>query len=192
MQRTFILWIALLAALLPGFALAHSGTGTQQINNEPIGPYRVYVWSDPEPPQVGEYHLAVALTENVPGDATSLAGGPVLDEDVTVKLTHQASGTTLTGKATHDQALNKLFYEASFAPARQGLWTVEVHIASPDGPLTVRFEDEILPKSLAWRAIGGGVAALLLLAAAVALYWSTQPRQKAEPTAQAEKRAKIL
>ncbi len=127
---TFVL-ILLTVILLPAPILAHGGIGVQHLNNIPAGPYRVYVWSDPEPPEVGEYHVTIALTENIEGDSTGLAGGPVLDASVTVELMHTESGETLSARATHDDALNKLFYVASFEPARQGNWSVKVHIASP-------------------------------------------------------------
>ena len=167
--------------LLPGRILAHGGVGFQHINNEPAGPYRVYIWSDPEPPQVGEYHVAVALTENIEGDATGLAGGPVLDADVTVEMVHQENGTTLIEKATHDDALNKLFYQASFAPATRGIWDVQVRIVALDGQVAVGFEDEILPKPFPWRALLGGLLSVVLLVGAFVLYWKTQPQDAPQP-----------
>lgn len=181
--------------LLPLPVLAHGGVGLQHINNVPAGPFRVYVWSDPEPPQVGEYHVTIALTENIEGDATGLAGGPVLDAYIVVELMHQESDTLLSARATHDDALNKLFYEASFEPAKKGNWSIQVHIASPGcGPTgnagaqssgssaspcepaqVVSFQDEILPKVFPWRAVLGGILSLLLMFGAVLLYWMTRP-----------------
>ena len=187
--------VLLIGALLPAPLLAHAGVGIQHLNNVPTGPYRVYVWSDPEPPEVGEYHVTVALTENVEGDTTGLAGGPVLDAFVIVEITHQQSGETLSARATHDDALNKLFYEASFAPAKQGIWSVQVRIAppgcedgqngndngsgSPASPCqpqqVVSYQDEILPKVFPWPAVLGGLLAVALILAAGLLYWKTQP-----------------
>ena len=198
-------------SLVPG-RLAHGGIGVQHLNNIPAGPYRVYVWSDPEPPEVGEYHVTIALTEDIEGDSTGLAGGPVLDASVIVELMHTESGETLSVQATHDDALNKLFYVASFEPARQGNWSVKVHIASPGcesaypsgargqglgvsrslapvpSPLfpclsqVVSFQDEILPKAFPWRALLGGLLSILLILGAVVLYWATEPMPKLPPT----------
>ncbi|MXY91864.1 MAG: hypothetical protein F4047_04855 [Caldilineaceae bacterium SB0670_bin_27] len=201
-----ILLLLLSGILLPAPLLAHGGVGVQHLNNVPAGPFRVYVWSDPEPPQVGEYHVTVALTENMEGDSTGLAGGPVLDAVVTVELTHEESGETLSARATHDDALNKLFYEASFEPARQGNWSVRVSILPPgcataqgsseqqggdsglscESEQVVSFQDEILPKAFPWRALLGGILSILLIMGAVVLYWATKPPTAIEEPAPAK------
>ncbi|MDE0140051.1 MAG: hypothetical protein OXN19_01150 [Caldilineaceae bacterium] len=201
-----ILLLLLSGILLPAPLLAHGGVGVQHLNNVPAGPFRVYVWSDPEPPQVGEYHVTVALTENIEGDSTGLAGGPVLDAVVTVELTHEESGETLSARATHDDALNKLFYEASFEPAHQGNWSVRVSILPPgcataqgsseqqggdsglscESEQVVSFQDEILPKAFPWRALLGGILSILLIMGAVVLYWATKPPTAIEEPAPAK------
>lgn len=202
LQLTISALVLLFAAFSPSRLLAHAGVGIQHLNNVLAGPYRVFVWSDPEPPTVGEYHVTVALTENVTGDTTGLAGAPILDAYVIVEITHTESGETLSARATHDDALNKLFYEASFAPEERGAWSVQVRIApavcapnedssggsSPhaadcENAQTVGYEDEILPKAFPWRALFGGLLSILLFLGAALLYWKTQP-----PTAQAENR----
>lgn len=200
--------LLLVVALLPSPLLAHGGVGSQHLNNVSAGPFRVYVWSDPEPPLVGEYHVTIALTENIEGDTTGLAGGPVLDAYVIVELTHLESGSTLSAQATHDDALNKLFYEASFEPARKGNWSVQVRIAPPgcesgessesqnsgasDIPCVpeqvVSFEDEILPKSFPWRVLLGSLLSVMLIVGAAVLYWLTKPSAVPEETASAEER----
>lgn len=194
-QRKTAAALIVLFALLPTRILAHAGVGIQHLDNVPAGPFRVYAWTDPEPPQVGEYHVTVALTENVEGDETGLGGGPVLDAYVLVELVHQESGEKHSAVATHDDALNKLFYEASFAPEMEGTWSVQLRIAAPGcrpgeandesmgGEQSVPcaeeqllvFEDEILPKESPWRAAAGGLFAVILILAAVLLYWKTQP-----------------
>lgn len=201
-----ILLLLLTGILLPAPLLAHGGVGVQHLDNVPAGPFRVYVWSDPEPPQVGEYHITVALTENIEGDSTGLAGGPVLDAVVAVELTHVESGQTLSARATHDDALNKLFYEASFEPARQGNWSVRVSILPPgcataqgssaqqggdsglscESEQVVSFQDEILPKAFPWRALLGGILSILLIMGAVVLYWATKPPTAIEEPAPAK------
>ncbi len=197
------LFLMLFGILPPLPLLAHGGIGVQHLNNVPAGPFRVYVWSDPEPPEVGEYHVTIALTENIEGDSTGLAGGPVLDAAVTVELVHQDSGETLSASATHEDALNKLFYVASFEPARQGNWSVQISIVPPgcegvssngdqqggDSVLPcepeqiVSFQDEILPKAFPWRALIGGLISILLMLGAVVLYWATKPPAEFEETA---------
>ncbi len=192
--------ILLAGTLLPLPLMAHGGIGVQHLNNIPAGPYRVYVWSDPEPPEVGEYHVTIALTENIEGDSTGLAGGPVLDASVTVELVHLDSGESLSALATHEDALNKLFYEASFGPPHKGNWSVQVSIFPPgcdgaqgsgenqggdalapcDAEQVVSYQDEILPKAFPWRALLGGLLSILLLLGAIALYWATKPPAELE------------
>ena len=194
--------------LLPGTLLAHGGIGVQHLNNVPAGLFRVYVWSDPEPPEVGEYHVTIALTENVKGDSTGLAGGPVLDASVMVELAHVDSGDTMSALATHDDALNKLFYVASFEPARHGIWSVQVRILPPgcdvsqngagqqagesampcDSEQVVSFQDEILPKAFPWRALLGGLLSVLLILGAIVLYWATRPTAELEEPAPVKQR----
>ncbi len=194
LQLSVTMLVLLFAALSPSQLLAHAGVGIQHLNNVLAGPYRVFVWSDPEPPTVGEYHVTVALTENIEGDATGLAGAPILDAFVTVEITHVETGETLSARATHDDALNKLFYEASFAPDEGGAWSVQVRIAPAacapteggdggsssqasdcENVQTVAYEDEILPKAFPWRALFGGLLSILLFLGAALLYWKTQP-----------------
>ena len=212
LQSKIYALLLLTVALLPTPLLAHAGVGTQHLNNEAAGPYRVYVWSDPEPPEVGEYHVTIALTENIEGDTTGLAGGPVLDANVVVELTHLESGEIFSARATHDDALNKLFYEASFAPPRQGIWSVQVRIAAPgcgaeegggdnvsgsssstcQPEQVVSFEDEILPNVFPWRALLGGLLALVLMIGAGVLYWKTQPPAAPEEAAPTREGDSIL
>lgn len=167
---------------------AHAGVGTQQINNVNMGAYRIWVWSDPEPPVMGEYHVAVALTESLENDPNGLAGEPVLNADVLVEMEHSRSGQLLISQATHEDAVNQLFYEAEFAPEQLGLWTVRVIVQGPDGPVQVEYTDEIVPPVFPWMAVGGGLLALLLAGAGVALYLYTGKDAAAQTAGSREKR----
>ncbi len=155
---------------------AHGGTGAPQLTNVDIGPYRIFVWSDPEPPQVGSYHVALALTESLPGDASGFAGQPVLDADVTVSLVNAETGETLTKKATHLDAVNKIYYEADFEVATPGEWRVDFDVVGPDGPAEASYVTQIVPARGNWMPIAGGIAALLLIAGAVFFHFRVQPR----------------
>lgn len=172
------LWLAVLAvAGLANVLFAHGGTGTVQFTNEDIGPYRLFVWSDPEPPQIGEeYHVSVALTESLPDDPSGFAGQPVFDVDITVTMTHLATGETLTGKATHENAINKIYYEAPFNVPETGEWQVEITVQGPDGPVGAMYTEEIVAASFNWIPIAGGALAVLLAAGAFAFHWRVQPR----------------
>lgn len=160
--------------------LAHAGVGTPQINNQDIGPYRIWVWSDPEPPIVGSYHVAVALTESLANDPNGFAGEAILNADVVVEMEHQASGVQLIAQATHEDALNKLFYEAIFEPQQTGTWEIRVIVQGPDGPVQTSYSDEIESPAFPWMAVGGGLLALALAGAGTVLYLKTGEKGAAQ------------
>ncbi|MCB0115250.1 MAG: hypothetical protein KDD84_14215, partial [Caldilineaceae bacterium] len=161
-----------------GSAFAHGGTGFPQLTNEDIGPYRIFAWSDPEPAQVGSYHVAVALTESLAGDASGFAGQPVLNADVTVDLINLATGDMLTKKATHLDAVNKIYYEADFEVDTPGEWRVDLTVVGPDGPVQASYVTLISPATFNWMPVLGGATALLLIAGAVFFHFRVQPKQK--------------
>jgi len=177
---TLLLLILLPLVFSARSVLAHSGVGTQQINNQDIGPYRIWVWSYPEPPQVGSYDVAVALTESLDNDPNGFAGEPILGADVIVEMEHTASGLLLTAQATHANATNKIFYEARFAPQQTGTWEIRVIVQGPDGPVQTSYRDEVESPTFPWMAVGGGVLALLLAGAGTFLYLKTGEKGMAE------------
>ncbi|MEZ4633876.1 MAG: hypothetical protein R2856_02660 [Caldilineaceae bacterium] len=152
--------------------------GLPQLTNEDIGPYRIFAWSDPEPAQVGSYHVAVALTESLAGDASGFAGQPVLNADVTVDLINLATGDMLTKKATHLDAVNKIYYEADFEVDTPGEWRVDLTVVGPDGPVQASYVTLISPATFNWMPVLGGATALLLIAGAVFFHFRVQPKQK--------------
>lgn len=182
MRRTGVLFLLIILPLLFSgrSALAHAGVGTQQINNQDIGPYRIWVWSDPEPPVVGNYHVAVALTESLDNDPNGFAGESILNADVVVEMEHQASGLQLIAQATHEDAVNKLFYEAIFAPQQTGTWEIRVIVQGPDGPVQTSYSDEIESPAFPWMAVGGGLLALALAGAGTVLYLKTGEKDVAQ------------
>ncbi len=157
-------WLGLVTLLCAvSLVAAHAGTGTPQFTNEDIGAYRLFVWSDPEPPQVGDYHVAVALTESLEGDSSGFAGQPVLGADITVSMTHAESGQTLTQKATHEEATNQIYYEAAFDVTKTGNWTVSLVIEGERGRADASYPEVIEAVGVNWMPIAGGVLALLLV-----------------------------
>lgn len=161
-----------------GAAFAHGGTGFPQLTNVDIGPYRIFVWSAPEPAQVGPYHVAVALTQSLEGDESGFAGQPIFNADITVNLVNVGTGETLTKKATHLDAVNKIYYETDFEVGTPGEWRVDFAVAGPDGPAQASYVAQIAPATFNWMPVIGGVAALLLIAAAVVFHFRVQPTRK--------------
>ncbi|MDX1662690.1 MAG: hypothetical protein R3272_02785 [Candidatus Promineifilaceae bacterium] len=119
------------ATLLPLSAQAHGG-GDARLANEAAGPYLVTTWIDPAEPRVGELHLTVAVSEPSAG-GEGVAGLPVLGADVLVQLNPvSADADPIEVVASHEQAENRLFYEADVTVPAAGTWLVSVHV---DGPL---------------------------------------------------------
>jgi hypothetical protein len=175
MRMRFGLMLAAALLLLWGAGTTvhgHAGTGTPILANQDLGSHRIFVWVDPLEPRAGEeFHVALALTESLPGDETGFAGNAVLNADVTVIMRH-AQGEELTDKATHEKSINRVFYEAEFLPNRAGEWAVEIVVATPQGDEGISFvqtvaevaeQSWLLPVSLG----GGG---LLLAGALFVLY----------------------
>lgn len=148
--------ILVLLAALP--ALAHGG-GKQQIAGEPSGPYRIYVWTSPDPWRVGEAHTTVAVTRLLAsGEETPAAG-------LQVFVTYEQQG----GQSERVSAVEQLgaqqgFYEADGPVAAAGDWQVAVAVSGTEGAGAVSFREAVLPaNSFNWWLIGGGVLLALLL-----------------------------
>ncbi|MFQ5576214.1 MAG: FixH family protein [Anaerolineae bacterium] len=149
--------LAVLAAAQPVWA--HGG-GAPQLVNAPAGPYRVSVWTQPDPLRAGEVHFTVAVTDPA-------AGAPILDAGVTVTLTPlSGSGAAISSPATHREAVNKIFYETDFELPAAGRWQVVVAVDGPRGRGQTDFEVDALPAAAnRWRWWAGGLLAALLTGA---------------------------
>ena len=154
----FLLLLLLLAAAVPA-ARAHGG-GTPQLENAAAGPYVVSVWTTPDPPRVGAYHVTVSVAH--PDDAGN-AGEPVLGADVTLRLTPQtADAQPLTTQASTETADNKLFYEGDVALPAPGAWAVQVMVDGPNGRGETGFEIDVVDgQSVNWALVGAVGAAVL-------------------------------
>ncbi|MBX3011882.1 MAG: hypothetical protein KF832_10275 [Caldilineaceae bacterium] len=192
-MRQFIGIILLLALLWPRPGLAHGG-GTPRLTNVLIGPYRLFVWSQPEPPRVGEMHFTVAVVE-VNGTATATDSAatldiPVLDATVQIHLgALDQPAPTIVRFATRDQALFPQYYETDVAMPTDGQWQARIRVSGPAGSGDANFDFAVLPtRQVNWRMVAGGFALVLLLSLAGRLHGKRkaveQPatrRQNAKP-----------
>jgi hypothetical protein len=150
-------------------ALAHGG-GAPQLTNATAGPYRVSVWTEPDPARVGELHVN-----------TRDGGDLVLDAAVLVQVEPVGwSGETLIAAATRDNAVNKLFYEADFDLPAEGDWRVEVQVDGPAGAGSTAFDVDALPPSTLNNLFGLGwpLWAGLGLALLATGWWFTMARDR--------------
>ena len=176
-----LLGLALTLLLSAQPALAHGG-GAPQLTNATAGPYRVSVWTEPDPARVGELHVTVAVVEAPEPGASSRDGGDlVLDAAVLVRVEPvDRSGETLIAMATRDNAVNKLFYEADFDLPAEGGWRVEIQVDGPAGAGSTAFDVDALPPSTLNNLFGLGwpLWAGLGLTLLVAGWWSTMARDR--------------
>jgi hypothetical protein len=164
---SFFILVCLLVLSVP-IVKAHGG-GTPQLTNTEVGPYWISVWTQPDPPQVGELHLTAALAK--PGTINASlkeAGPPILNALIEVQLRPwDRPGEIISVVASHENAANKLFYEADLDVPHSGRWEATLLVSGPDGGSgRVSFELEVVEGStinMSWLLIG--VMAIFLAAA---------------------------
>lgn len=149
--------VLLTTAVLPVFA--HGG-GLIHVAGEPAGDYRVTVWVAPNEVESGKtLHFTVAVVEAENNDM-------ILDADVGIEVFATDSGEMiLSGPATTEQSVNKLFYEADFPEAPQaGMYTVVTTVNGRYGPGDVSFDLEIIPTKLTINWLVVGIVGLVIVA----------------------------
>lgn len=127
-----ILFLAILAiAIVPGQVLGHSG-GEPVVSEAIAGPYLLYVWLSPVPAVAGEQHITISV--NAPASDNSGPSEPILDANVMVTASATADPElTIAAPALHQQAANKLFYEARLNLVVEGTWKLTIDIVSDLG-----------------------------------------------------------
>ncbi len=156
-----IVWsILFLIAVLTDPVGAHTA-GKMQLSAAPAGPYKMTVWTSPEPATLDELHIALAVV--LAEDAS-----PVLDAEVLVQLIPADGSLVLEEPATTEDSENKFLYEAIFEPATTGLYQVDIQVSGTDGATgNTSFDLEIVDDSglnlLYLIPVGLGLAAVFLL-----------------------------
>lgn len=163
-------------------AEAHAGGQPQLINGQ-AGPFLVSVWSLPNPLVSGEVNfiLAVAETQTINGVDEAVV---VLDADVELIFTSEA-GETIRVDATHQNASNKLFYEAYFELPEAGEWNavVNVNYEGESGSVPFVAAADAPPLNINWTLLGGIVLVLLAVG-----WFIWQARQNDDGVASADPR----
>ncbi len=136
--------LLLLSASGP-LVLGHGG-GEPFLSDVPAGPYSLYVWLDPLPAQTGELHITVSV--NLPAEGGS---EPVTELSVLMRASHP-DGWTSEAPATHENALNKLFYEGRLDLKQAGTWTIELLIGDAPDQVAYPIDVDVTAKPNAWQA----------------------------------------
>jgi hypothetical protein len=138
-----------------------------QLASAPAGPYKLTVWTSPEPANVGELHVAMAVV--LAEDAS-----PVFDADVFVELEAlEGAAQKISAQATAEDVANKFLREAIFDLTTAGPYLATITVNGVDGATgSASFEIEIVEDNgLNWPLILLG----LVLAVGVALLiWRVQ------------------
>lgn len=169
LPSAFIVLLAFLISLAAVSTADAHGGGVPKLTNAEIGPYWISAWIQPDPPQVDDFHLTIALAE--PGDSSAPvreAGPPILNALVEVQLRSlDRPAEVVSAFATHDNSANKLLYEADLVAPHAGRWEVVIEVVGPDGGSgTAGFAVEVVAASgfnIVWLLIG---APLIFFAAA--------------------------
>ncbi len=118
------------------------GSGTPQLVNVAAGPYRLWVWSLPDPVRLGEMHISVAVTPAAPTASTS----PPIALDVQIRLEPiDATSQPVAQKASQQTRLFQEYYEADFMLLSVGQWNASITINGPDGAAMAHFPFTVLP-----------------------------------------------
>ena len=159
-------WLLTLLALwlASGFledVQAHS-SGPPRLADAKVGPYRVFVWMQPEPLRIGDAHISILVTAAVDGQATAQ---PVNDAQIKVRFIPLSQPDKVLVVATTPQAfLSDLYYEADVPLPASGTWRAIIDISGPSGKGNVQFDSEVLPaRLLNWWLIGSAGALLIVL-----------------------------
>lgn len=151
------LLIALLPALLMAARLAAHGMGKPQVLNEPVGPYLVSVWTDPDPLRADETHVVVGVTNPITRQPI------VAGIEVTVTLISAVDPALTVSQVAGTDSVNQLLYAAEFNDrVSAGPWQVVVSVAGAQGSGRIAgFDVNIEPArgfGMLWLGIGGMAA----------------------------------
>lgn len=163
-------------AATAGVILAHGGGAPQVIDAE-AGPYRVFVWTEPEPWRAGDVHITVAITlpppEGTEIDETVLTNQldkPVTDATVRVHFFPPDSSDPFELPAPPQSQLGGIYYETDTNLLMAGDWEVGVIVEGPLGAGGTSFAMQALPaRRMNWLWLGGGVLGVLALVALLGL-----------------------
>lgn len=159
-QRAFILLlVGLISATFAPIPRTNAhGLGNQQLEQVAAGPYLVTVWTDPTTVTTKEdLHVTISVQDR--------AKDFVLNADVQVVASLDAN-TENRETATHEKAVQKLFYEAPMRLEIIGTWDISVTIESELGVGEVGFDlavEEGKDDFTRWLWPGLGVAGVIIV-----------------------------
>lgn len=166
--RSFVAIVATLAGLTTGAPDVGADGGVVRVS-QPAGPFAVTVFTSPTPFRAGPVDISVMVRDRADDQ-------PVLDAEVSIRLTSLEGAPTTRAAATRANATNKLLYAALFDLPRDGRWRLAVAVRRDGGvgevTTEVTAEPRLPPLASFWPY-------LLLPLVVVALFclhqWLTAP-----------------
>lgn len=135
-----LVWLHLVVGAV---ALADGGL---VLLSEPVGPFRITVFTSPTPMRVGSAQVSVMLQDR---DSER----PLLDAEVSVWLSPATgAGPTLRTEAGQIEATNKLLYVARVELPSAGTWKLDVSVEREGTAAGVESELEVEPALPRWLA----------------------------------------
>ena len=145
LRRSLAAVLALSLLLSASVVWGHGG-GEPFLSDVAAGPYSLYVWLDPLPAQTGELHVTVSVNMDADG-----ASEPVTGLSVLMRARHP-DGWEVEAPATHENALNKLFYEGRLDLKQTGPWTIDLLMGDASEQVVHSIEVDVASQPSAWQA----------------------------------------
>lgn len=159
-RLTLVVVIASFIVIASGQVSGH-GLGEQKLERVESGPFRISAWVDPiQPSTDDEIHITVAVEDDE---------GLVRNAEISVQMAHtEATNTRYSARATHEQAVNKLHYEAPFTLSEAGDYAVTIDVSNHSGAGAAAFTLLVTAGdgrniSPGWVAAGVAGAAVMIL-----------------------------
>jgi hypothetical protein len=173
------LWVGWLLISAPPLS-AHGG-GTPRLTGEVAGPYRVFVWTQPEPLRIGEVHFSIAVVKAEVENAQTAAGldEPVTNATVRVHLQPvMQKGALFTAVALLQEQLGSYYYEADATLPTEGEWRFTIEVSGNMGSGSTAFVGEVFAaRTINWTLLLAAGVLLLFLLGLIGLWNRIQTKE---------------
>ncbi len=151
-------------------SLVWANGGTPRLTNAEAGPYVVSVWTQPDPPQVGQLHVSIAVMKPPTREVILGANVQLFVEPVT------HPGQTTSTQARHEAGANALLYHDTIELSQPGRWQISILIDGPEGPGSTAFFLQVEPPgAINWLKLGS--AGILFVLAIGWVFWRRRHRR---------------
>jgi len=159
---------------------AHGG-GVPRLTGELAGPYRIFVWSQPEPLRVGDIHLSIGLVraEAEGSRAADALDEPVTDATVTVSLQPVAENARpIRTLAVLQEQLGSYYYEADATLPTAGDWRITIDVSGDLGDGSAAFVGAVASaREVNWLLLIAAGLLLLCLLGLIGLWNRVQAKE---------------